>query len=145
MKCEECGSVCCRLGGAVASRTEVVGIVAAGYQNYFERVAPDVYITRWYNGGVCPYLDGTRCSIYEMRPLRCRAFPVFQMDDGAIYLALCPLASSMSKRDIDDLTELLIQSPVDQLSVAGEYLRPHSRVLQRRLSRFELRRLRSPP
>ena len=76
--CAECGSHCCKLGGVVATRNEVDAILAEGYPNYFIRLSDEVYGVEWGDDGHCPYLDQSKCSIYSVRPLGCRMFPVVQ-------------------------------------------------------------------
>ncbi|TFG09264.1 YkgJ family cysteine cluster protein [Candidatus Thorarchaeota archaeon] len=137
--CIRCGALCCRLGGAVATRNEVEAIIDAGYEDYFKQVSPDVFITHWGREGVCPYLQDDTCSIYEVRPLRCRAFPVHQDSDGEIYLSLCPLASSLDDTEIASYSRLLRSTPSGFLQAAASVLETKARILQRRISRYPRR------
>lgn len=139
--CAQCGVHCCRLGGAVATREEVLAVRAAGYKDHFERVAADVYVTRWTHDGTCPYLVETTCSIYDMRPLRCRAFPVFQTGSGEVFLAKCPLEQVLSSKDVRATRDLLLQCPDDVVRDAAKHLNPHASTLEKRMKRYRVERI----
>jgi Fe-S-cluster containining protein len=76
--CHQCGGHCCTFGGAFATQNEVDAIIEYGHPNHFVRLSDGVYGTEWGHDGICPYLEDGLCSIYSLRPLGCRLFPVVQ-------------------------------------------------------------------
>jgi Fe-S-cluster containining protein len=135
--CKSCGSHCCKFGGAVATRNEVTAIIEMGYPDYFVSVSNDVFITRWGADMTCPYLNEGACEIYEVRPLRCRAFPVFQTASGEVFLSQCPIASSLSEEEITSMARKLSECPSEILEGAASYLEPYSKTLERKISRYD--------
>lgn len=134
--CVECGAHCCRYGGAVATKEETLAIVNAGYPDCFEVVSEDVRITQWNENGDCPYLDDNACSIYEVRPLRCRAYPIFQIATGEVFLSLCPLSQYVSHSEMRGYVRLLMQCPRSFVDDAAGHLQIHAQALEKKLRRF---------
>lgn len=134
--CAECGSHCCKLGGVVATRNEVDAILAEGYPNYFIRLSDEVYGVEWGDDGHCPYLDQSKCSIYSVRPLGCRMFPVVQTQRGNIVLVQCPLGSQLSDQEISRRKRLLIDRPEYILRESKHHRERHARELEMRASRY---------
>ncbi len=139
--CDKCGASCCKLGGAVASELEYKAIIEAGYPDYFKKVGKGVFHTIWKNDGICPYLIGNKCSVYEVRPFGCRSFPVLQMYERGIYLVRCPLAPKLSERIIEERKQVLSQRPKLVVEKSANDLIKHSKTLEMRLSKFELQLL----
>lgn len=139
--CAVCGALCCKLGGAVATSHEVQAIVEAGYENHFQKISNDVLITHWGTKGECPYLHDNACSIYEVRPFRCRAFPVHQDSDGRLYLSLCPISSRLDETDIEGFAQILQETPLRFLQAAASVLEMRTKTLQRRISRYPRKRI----
>ncbi|TFF94207.1 YkgJ family cysteine cluster protein [Candidatus Thorarchaeota archaeon] len=135
--CRNCGAHCCKYGGAIATKLEVQAILDSGYEDHFERIAQDVFITRWGADGICPYLLDAQCSIYEVRPLRCRAYPVLQVSTGEVLIAECPLLSFVSATEIERHNKLLSACPPSIVQPAAEYMEQHREVLAMRSSRFD--------
>lgn len=135
--CVECGAQCCKYGGAIATELEVQAIVDSGYEDHFERIAANVLITEWGEEGVCPYLVGSQCSIYEVRPFRCRAYPVVQFSSGEVLVARCPLLPLLSAAEIERNGKLLARCPPAIVRPAARYMERHRDVLAIRSSRFE--------
>ncbi|MBY8997315.1 MAG: YkgJ family cysteine cluster protein [Candidatus Thorarchaeota archaeon] len=73
----ECGGYCCSFGGATATKEEHESILRAGNEDHFVKISDNCYTTVWGEDGFCPYLEDASCSIYNLRPLVCRKFPVF--------------------------------------------------------------------
>ncbi|NWF94572.1 MAG: YkgJ family cysteine cluster protein [Candidatus Thorarchaeota archaeon] len=140
--CIACGAMCCKLGGALAMEEEVEAIRAHGYPDYFEQVSEGAWMTRWGDDGVCPYLTDDGCAIYEVRPLRCRAFPVIQMSSGEVFLSQCPLAEQMSPDTMEESKNLLLQTPAAVLVDSARHLSRHAAILKMRISRYGLRPIR---
>ena len=134
--CRDCGSHCCRYGGAIATDLEVRAIVALGHPNYFERVAEDVLITHWGENGFCPYLEGHECTIHSVRPFRCRAYPVFQVGTGDVFVAECPLLAYVSPEEVEQSAQLLSQCPSRIVRIAAAHMNHHRETLEIRGSRF---------
>jgi Fe-S-cluster containining protein len=137
--CIECGAHCCRDGGAVATNEEVLAILNAGYPDYFEVVSEDVRITSWQENGDCPYLHDNTCSVYEVRPLRCRAYPILQIASGEVFLSLCPLGQHLSHSEMRGYVRLLMQCPRSFVDDAARHLQVHSQALEKKLRRFKTR------
>ncbi|MFX1578164.1 MAG: YkgJ family cysteine cluster protein [Promethearchaeota archaeon] len=109
--CHQCGGHCCTFGGAFATQNEVDAIIEYGYPNHFVRLSDGVYGTEWGHDGICPYLEDGLCSIYSLRPLGCRLFPVVQTGAGEIALVECPLANQLSEEEVLRRKHLLAQRP----------------------------------
>ncbi|RDE10979.1 MAG: hypothetical protein C4K49_12470 [Candidatus Thorarchaeota archaeon] len=139
--CVECGAHCCRYGGAVATKEEVRAIVNAGYPDYFDIISEDVRITSWYENGDCPYLHDNACSIYEVRPLRCRAYPILQIATGEVFLSLCPLSPFLPHSEMRGYVRLLMQCPRSFVDEAARHLQFHAQALDKKLSRFKMRQV----
>lgn len=139
--CKSCGSHCCKFGGAVATRSEVSAIIEMGYPNHFTAVSEDVFITDWGDDMTCPYLSDGKCEIYEVRPLRCRAFPIFQTGSGQVFLSQCPIASLLSEEEIHNMVEKLAECPSEILEGAASYMGPYAKKLERKISRFDRTRI----
>ena len=139
--CKECGSYCCSFGGTTASRTEYEVILRAGHPDYFIHISDNCYVTAWGDEGICPYLEGSSCSIYELRPLVCHKFPIISFNRYDHYIAHCPLAEQLSEDEINDLIELSLQVPEELHDGTVMYLSPHGEVLDKRIQRFRLEEL----
>lgn len=139
--CLECGGFCCKLGGVVASRNEVKAILAQGYPNHFIRLADDVYGHDWGSDGTCPYFKNGQCSIYSLRPLGCRMFPVVHTSSTDIVLVECPLACFLSKDELQLRKKLLMECP-DHIIRESRLLREeHRHELELRSTRYRHRKL----
>ena len=139
--CKTCQAQCCKLGGATASKLEVEAIIAKGYINHFVKMSDDVYITKWVNDGVCPYLIENECSIYEVRPLGCRLFPVSMTLSGQVCLVKCPLASILAEETIEKRKALLLQRPRSFTLFGRSYLKSHINRIKMRISKFKVKKI----
>ena len=139
--CFECGAHCCKLGGVVATKKEVDAIVADGHLNHFKQLAENVYGTDWGTDGDCPYLTNNKCSIYAVRPLGCRMFPVVQTISNGIILVECPLGVQLSHRDLVRRKHILSRRSNSFLSESEHHREEHIRELMIRSTRFPSRKI----
>lgn len=102
--CRECKAFCCHLGATDFSEVEKKRVLDAGFKDYFIKLDDDHYEMKCKNG-ICPYLNKDySCMIHDVRPLTCKSFPVYpdSADDETKFLLIkCPLASALSKKDIE--------------------------------------------
>lgn len=105
--CRDCGAKCCKLGGADVTAEERERVLEAGNPDKFRKLGENHY-EMIPVGTTCPYLNAdNQCSIYDVRPYACRAFPVHpEIREGAkkYLLAGCPLSNLLSKKEIDTLS-----------------------------------------
>jgi len=108
--CEKCGAACCKIGGADFTLIEMQRVLSAGFSDFFVKLNDDHYELTC-KKGICPYLTETnRCSIYELRPLVCRSFPVYislSKDEEKYSIIGCPLAKYLSKEEIEDKKKMV--------------------------------------
>ncbi len=139
--CSDCGSQCCKLGGVVATKNESDAITERGYPNHFVKLKCDVYGIDWGKDGSCVYLNDSGCSIYHVRPLGCRMFPVVQTRNHDVILVKCPLASSLSDDEISTRKRILLQRP-NYVIRESEHLRQnHEKDLRMRIAKYEHERV----
>lgn len=139
--CSDCGSQCCKLGGAVATKNEIDAIAELGYPNHFFKLSNDVYGLDWGSNGRCVYLNDSGCSIYPVRPLGCRMFPVVQTINHDVILVKCPLASSLSDDEILTRKRILFQRPKHILRESEQMRQNHIKDLQIWASRYDYQRV----
>lgn len=111
-------------------------VLKAGHENHFVRVAEKCYITPWGDDGVCPYLKDSVCTIYDVRPLVCRKFPVVVFSNRECFIAHCPLTEHLLEEEIDYLIELSSGVPREIIEGAAAYLQPYARILDQRFHVF---------
>lgn len=63
--CDKCDARCCKYNHILLEEYERFKYISADIKGYL--VIPMIH-------GKCPYLEGNRCSIYEIRPKSCRTF-----------------------------------------------------------------------
>ncbi len=139
--CGKCGAHCCSYGGTTATKEEVDRIIKAGNKDYFEKITDNAYITRWGKEGICPYLKNNACSIHSIRPLLCRTFPALKfIEDGKkqFFIQKCPLQEKLSKKELGESFKLLKEIPDELLIAANKYLDPFGKILEKRLSKYEI-------
>lgn len=136
--CRECGGYCCNFGGTTASRAEHEAILRAGHADHFIHISDNCYVTAWGDDGVCPYLEDSSCSIYELRPLICHKFPIVSFNRYDHYIAHCPLAEQLSEDEISDLITLSLQVPDELLDGSVIYLSQHGEDIDKRIGKFRL-------
>jgi Fe-S-cluster containining protein len=139
--CGECGGHCCSYGGTTATKEEVDKIVKAGFDNHFENISENAYITKWGKDGVCPYQKNTACSIHKVRPLLCRTFPamfILKNKKREFYKQECPLQKLMSEKEMNDSFELLKKVPDELIISANKYLDKYGKILEKRINKFKL-------
>lgn len=76
-KCSKCGECCSNF--LPVSQSEVNAI-----QKYVieHKIRPQKQMLVMQNRLSCPYYDGKKCLIYEVRPLICREFYCYKKPDG---------------------------------------------------------------
>lgn len=134
--CAECGGLCCKLGGVVATRNEVDAIIERGYPNYFVKIANGTYGTNWGNNGTCPYFQNNKCSIHAVRPLGCRLYPVVQSVSREILLIECPLATYLSEKIVQNRKMILLRRPGFIAKMSELFRGAHTKELQMRNSKY---------
>ena len=139
--CAECGGFCCSFGGATATREEYQEILKSGYEDHFVKMSDNCYITEWGENGICPYQEGSSCTIYDVRPLTCRKFPIVSFNKYDHFIAHCALTEQLSEEEIAELIEMSLQIPDELMDGAVRYLTPHSLVLSDRMNHFRLERI----
>ena len=139
--CFDCGNQCCKLGGVVATQNEVDAITKLEYPNHFVKLSTDVYGIEWENGGTCAYLENGKCSIYSVRPLGCRMFPVVQTQNHDIILVKCPLSSFISDDEIGKRRQILLQRPKDIIRKSEQIRSDHIKEVAIRASKYNYLKL----
>jgi Fe-S-cluster containining protein len=135
--CHDCGNQCCKLGGVVATKNEVDAITERGYPNHFVKITRDVYGLEWGKDGSCVYLNDSGCSIYPVRPLGCRMFPVVQTRSHDVILVKCPLASYLSDDEITTRRRILLQRPKYIIKESEHLRQNHIKDLKIRIANYE--------
>ena len=139
--CLECGALCCKLGGVVATKNEVDAIISRGYQNHFIQISDDVYGMKWGEEGICAYLDEGMCTIYPVRPLGCRMFPVVETNRNDIVLIHCPLSYELSEEKRMERKRILLNRPKSILEKSKNLRNAYIHNLRMRASKYKYRRL----
>jgi Fe-S-cluster containining protein len=139
--CSDCGSQCCKLGGVVATKNESDAITERGYPNHFVKLTCDVYGIDWGKDGSCVYLNDSGCSIYHVRPLGCRMFPVVQTRNHDVILVKCPLASCLSDDEITTRKRILFQRPKQILRESEKIRQNHIKDLEIWASKYDYQRV----
>ena len=135
--CYNCRGFCCQLGGIVATKEEVEAIQDQGYPNHFTQLSDDVFGTTWRENGVCRYFTENKCSIYSLRPLGCRMFPVVQTMSGDIIVIECPLASQLPEDELMTRKKILLQRPISIFRSSLKLRIEHYKKLRLRSSKYE--------
>lgn len=136
--CKECGSHCCSYGGTAVTKLELEEILEAGHQNHFVKISENCYVTKWGEDGICPYLQDTSCTIYDVQPILCQKFPIVTFDNREHFLAHCPLTEQLSEEHLWELAKLASKCPDELLEGANLYLEPYGEILEERLRRFKM-------
>lgn len=137
--CKRCGAQCCKLGGAIATENEYRAIVETGNPDYFEKVTDGVYQMKWIEPeGRCPYLKDDLCSIYSVRPLGCRMFPVVHVQGIGPHYVRCELSYQLTPATIVERALLLASRPEDVAEAVLAHRKRASRKFERRLSQFDI-------
>ncbi len=95
-KCELCGD-CCRDRVIVLYEEDVKRLEEAGHSGFYEptsqlerRLTGAPFKMKLKGDGSCFFLEGDRCTVYELRPDTCRRYP-FIVGDGLILVSVsCP-------------------------------------------------------
>ena len=139
--CGECGAHCCIYGGTTATKEEFDRIINAGHENHFVKISDNVFITKWGENGVCPYLKDKACSIHPVRPTLCKAFPVLMLNENDYYLQHCPLLPHLSADEIEKGKKILKAVPTEIIKGSSKYLKPYEKILSERIGKFRLEKI----
>ncbi len=102
--CLSCGNCCKEMNPVLTAKdistcSQGLNLTESEFKNQYlvplEEADKDKYT---FKQSPCPFLEGTRCSIYNIRPLECRSFPHLQKKNLVSRLisvihncSLCPL------------------------------------------------------
>ena len=140
--CKKCGAYCCSLGGTAATSEERARVLNAGHPDHFIKMSDDCYVTAWGEDGICPYLEGTSCTIYKVRPIVCQKFPVVTFDNREHFLAHCPLMDhQLTAEDLERLVHLSSRVSEELMQGAMKYLKPYQALIEKRIQRFEMEKI----
>ncbi len=122
--CRNCKAACCRLGGPDFTRGQREKVLEAGHPDFFVEIYPDQFELRS-KDAVCPYLaEDFSCTIHELRPPACRAWPVHAICEGGVreYLLMdCPIVDRLSD---EELAEMIAQAAgIPEESIANSFKR----------------------
>jgi Fe-S-cluster containining protein len=110
MHCSRCGT-CCEKTEMLLSRADIRLLEKTGHdKKKFVRFNRQGFAQLRNSRGHCVFYqtDKHRCEVYSHRPLGCRIYPViYSEEEGAIVDDLCPLAETVSKREIKSKTDKL--------------------------------------
>lgn len=103
MHCSHCG-ICCEKTEMLLSRADIRQLERAGYdREKFVRFNKQGFAQLRNSRGYCVFYqtEKHRCRVYRYRPLGCRIYPViYSEEEGVIVDDLCPLAGTVSKKEI---------------------------------------------
>lgn len=101
--CIKCKGTCCKLGRAEFTKKEMQRVINSGYPDYFRKVGNNHYETITKNG-ICAYLNKNNiCSIQDIKPKMCWAWPVnleFRGKKKVYCLMNCRLTPHLSEKEI---------------------------------------------
>jgi Fe-S-cluster containining protein len=139
--CLQCGGHCCKLGGVVATQNEVDAITQRGFPIRFIRLSDELYGIEWGEDGTCVYLEDRRCTIYSVRPLGCRMFPVVQTRSYDIILIECKLGEQLSEDELEKRKKVLQQRPLHVIRESESLREDHIHDLQMRATKHSQKNL----
>lgn len=103
MHCSHCG-ICCEKTEMLLSRADIRRLERAGQdREKFVRFSRQGFAQLRNTRGYCVFYQTAkhRCGVYRYRPLGCRIYPViYSEEEGVIVDDLCPLAGTVSKKEI---------------------------------------------
>ena len=101
----------------VAQPPESDDFDAQGYRHAFE------WVLRRKPDGDCVFLDGSRCTVYDVRPHICRTYP-FRLEAGKVEQYECEglAACSTARGDLVILAQALVSRRICELREAIEFL-----------------------
>ncbi len=143
--CRKCKAACCRLGGPDFTRAQMEKVIKAGHPDHFIEIRPGQFELKSRNA-VCPYLaKDLSCSIHELRPPACRAWPVHVRHDGNAreYLLMdCLLTPKLSDEDLREMKKqagrIRTENIVNSFS-SSRLSKPEIDLIEKRFRRFRNR------
>lgn len=110
MQCAHCG-ICCKKTEMLLSTADVRLLERAGFNSQkFVRFNKQGFAQLRNSAGYCVFYqtEKHRCRVYRHRPLGCRIYPVIYSEkEGVIVDDLCPLAETVSEKEIESKAERL--------------------------------------
>jgi len=110
MRCSHCG-ICCEKTEMQLSKADIRLLEKAGYnREKFVRFNRQGFAQLRNSRGYCVFYQTAkhRCKAYKHRPLGCRIYPIiYSEEEGVIVDDLCPLAGTVSKKEIESKAEKL--------------------------------------
>ena len=140
--CRKCRASCCKLGGADFTREEMRRVLDMGYPNYFVKINENHYEMKS-ERGICPYLKSDySCLIHDVRPSVCKSFPVYVVcedNEARFCMMACPLASVLSKNDIEVMKKQASQVKEIILTTFSDSKLPKRdlELIEKRFSKFK--------
>jgi Fe-S-cluster containining protein len=135
------------MGGPDFTRAQREKVLKAGHPDHFIEIRPNQFELKSRNG-VCPYLaKDCSCSIHELRPPACRAWPVHVKYDegGREYLLIdCLLTPKFSEEDIREMKKQASRIFTDNIINSFNYSKlskPEINLIEKRFRRFKNKQL----
>jgi Fe-S-cluster containining protein len=104
MICLKCNAKCCKLATVFFSKDEKSRIEKKGFENFCKKHGK--FFEMKNKAGICIFLKGSLCKIYDVKPEMCSAWPVYPIVSGnkKNYIVLnCALSKKLKKEDISKL------------------------------------------
>lgn len=110
MRCSHCG-ICCEKTEMLLAKADIRLLEKAGYnREKFVCLNRQGFAQLRNSRGHCVFYQTAkhRCRAYRHRPLGCRIYPIiYSEEEGVIVDDLCPLAGTVSKKEIESKAEKL--------------------------------------
>ncbi|RLG40132.1 MAG: YkgJ family cysteine cluster protein [Thermoproteota archaeon] len=109
MICLEGCFLCCLDTEMILTEEDIRRLESLGYEREDFSEFRDGFIRLKNVDGRCFFLKDGKCSIYEYRPLGCRAYPViFDLSSGKCTLdELCPARQTVSEEELEEKCRLV--------------------------------------
>lgn len=111
--CLVCKAKCCKYGSPFLLESEKNRILDKTKKYVFEKINGYYIIPQ----EPCPFLKGNRCSIEEIKPIGCRAWPMgFKIKNNKIIFVIdesCPAVSHLTYDFINSAKKELLNYPVE--------------------------------
>ena len=111
MICPEGCHLCCLETEMILTESDVKRLESLGYDRKEFSEFRDGFLRIKNIDGKCYFLKDGKCSIYEHRPLGCRAYPViYDLDKGECVLdEYCPAIHTIDEQEFKEKCDLAIK------------------------------------